>query len=60
MPRTHRKNSRSTVDRVVAQTQCDIDDNTNDLSDGDYLEALEQIESYVKSCITAKREEMEK
>lgn len=55
-----KKQSKNTVTAVISQIQNDIDDTTRDLSDAEYLEVLEDIEGYIKSCIEAKKEEMEK
>lgn len=44
---------------VVEKCKSLIDDETEDLSDEDYVEVMEEIESYVCSCADTKREEMD-
>jgi hypothetical protein len=48
---------RTLVD-VIESIKSNIDSETENLDDADYLEVMEEISSYATSCLEAKQEEM--
>lgn len=45
-------------EQILEALKREIDDQTANLNDEDYVELLDELESYVSSCSAATREEM--
>jgi hypothetical protein len=58
MPKPKKSEEKSVAD-VVAEIRSNIDEATQPLGDEDYLEVMEEIESYARSCYEAKSEELD-
>lgn len=49
-----------TIPDLVNEITTELEEKLEDLDDNDYMEVMEEISSFCDSCVTAKKEEIEK